>query len=141
MESHCRHFVQLRQSLTWRLPEKRSPSPLRDHEPALHHQGSCTTPLNWQTSCSAAPKSGHLLGTVGKQSTTFRRKLWRNTDQLNIDSHGSVTDRINFQDGKKHMPAYQNKIQKPFQSSGCISMETRRLSRQKDFSFLINPPC
>lgn len=39
------------------------------------------------------------------------------------------------------MPAYQNKIQKPFQFFSCISMETRRLSRWKDFSFLINPPC
>lgn len=88
-------FSHLGGSLTCRLSEERSPSPSRDHGPTLNCQGSHTTPLNWKTSCSAAPQSGHLLGTVGKQSTTFRRKLWRNTVQHNIDSHGPVTDRQN----------------------------------------------
>lgn len=59
--------------------------------PELSRQPHNTSELkdHHSSTCSAAPKSGHFP-TVGKQSTTFRRKLWRNTVQLNIDSHGPI---------------------------------------------------
>lgn len=82
-----------------------------------------------------------LMKGSGEAVSSSQKKPQRNPAQLRIDSHGPAPDRIHFQDGKKHMPAYQNKTQKPFQLFSCISMETRRQSRWKDFSFLINPPC
>lgn len=59
--------------------------------PKLSGQPHNTSRLgDHQSSSCSAPKSGHLSGTAGRQSTTFKRKLWRNRAQLSIDSHSPI---------------------------------------------------
>lgn len=137
-------FRYLGGSLTRRPSEERSLSPSRGHGPTLDAQGSHATPPDSKTveaEVAQLLQTQALIKHSGETLSSSQKRALRNPVQLSIDSHGPVPDRINFQDGKKHMPAYQNKTQKPFQLFSCISMETRGLSQWKDFSFLINPPC